>query len=268
MTAASASPSFACPRCGAANATVARYCLGCGTSLQAGAANGAPPIPPPPPVMQGASAMLGGMGSGGGGSSEATVLLNAQAAFSASQHAIRAAGGTEKYAQPPASLSFELTKKNWYSTSGVTVRYDGVLQVVSTGADQSAVRVQVKAQPGALTPILFIGAISALMLPFFGFGVFGLLLGAVWTGYSWNALANTAAKEMAEKVVQGIQNGGASSWRTAAPAAAPPEPPTSATSVSRASVIGQLSELGKLRDAGVLTDAEFDRKKAELLARL
>ncbi|MCT1544876.1 PH domain-containing protein [Glutamicibacter protophormiae] len=33
-------------------------------------------------------------------------------------------------------------------------------------------------------------------------------------------------------------------------------------------VLGQLEQLGKLRDAGVLTDAEFESKKAELLHRL
>ncbi|AWB88086.1 SHOCT domain-containing protein [Mycetocola zhujimingii] len=33
-------------------------------------------------------------------------------------------------------------------------------------------------------------------------------------------------------------------------------------------VLGQLTQLGQLRDAGVLTPAEFDAKKAELLARM
>jgi hypothetical protein len=33
-------------------------------------------------------------------------------------------------------------------------------------------------------------------------------------------------------------------------------------------VAGQLAQLGQLRDAGVLTAAEFDAKKAELLARM
>lgn len=42
------------------------------------------------------------------------------------------------------------------------------------------------------------------------------------------------------------------------PAAAPAEP----------DVLGQLEQLGKLRDAGVLTDAEFEAKKSELLDRL
>jgi hypothetical protein len=265
MTAASASPSIACPRCGAANATVARFCLGCGSSLQAGAGS-APPMPPAPPVMQGASSMLGGMGSGGG-STESTVIMSAAAAFAASQQAVRTAGGVEKYAQPPASLSFEMTKKSWWATSGVTVRYDGVLQVAGMGAEQSAVRVQVKPQQGALTPILFIGAIFSLMLPFFGWGIFGLLIGAAWTGYTWNALSNAAAKEMAEKVVKGLQGG--AGWRAPAPSPAPAaSAPASATSVSRSAVIAQLADLGKLRDAGVLTAAEFDRKKADLLSRL
>lgn len=33
-------------------------------------------------------------------------------------------------------------------------------------------------------------------------------------------------------------------------------------------VVGQLQQLGQLRDAGVLTQEEFDAKKAELLGRL
>jgi hypothetical protein len=33
-------------------------------------------------------------------------------------------------------------------------------------------------------------------------------------------------------------------------------------------VLEQLRKLGELRNAGVLTDAEFDAKKAELLGRI
>lgn len=37
---------------------------------------------------------------------------------------------------------------------------------------------------------------------------------------------------------------------------------------AKTDVLGQLEQLGKLRDAGVLTDAEFESKKSELLDRL
>jgi hypothetical protein len=52
--------------------------------------------------------------------------------------------------------------------------------------------------------------------------------------------------------------------QTAAPAAAPaPDPPER----DMATLIAQLTELGQLRDAGVLSEAEFEVQKARLLHR-
>lgn len=48
----------------------------------------------------------------------------------------------------------------------------------------------------------------------------------------------------------------------AAPAALPPAAPTSPA----ASVLDQLTQLGQLRDAGVLTQAEFEAQKQRILA--
>ena len=68
--------------------------------------------------------------------------------------------------------------------------------------------------------------------------------------------------------------------RRAAAVAPPPRrgrrarPPAAAPSVAAGSappdpdVLEQLRKLGELRDAGVLTDAEFATKKAELLGRI
>jgi hypothetical protein len=46
---------------------------------------------------------------------------------------------------------------------------------------------------------------------------------------------------------------------------AAPEPPPAAPAAGMESVIEQLKQLGELRDAGVLTEAEFDAQKAKLL---
>jgi len=53
--------------------------------------------------------------------------------------------------------------------------------------------------------------------------------------------------------------------RPAAPAVAAPAP---AEAPAGPSPIEQLKQLGELRDAGVLTDGEFEAKKAELLKRV
>lgn len=52
----------------------------------------------------------------------------------------------------------------------------------------------------------------------------------------------------------------------------PPQPPSAPPAAPPASakedIMGQLAQLGQLRDAGVLTNDEFDAKKADLLSRL
>jgi hypothetical protein len=53
----------------------------------------------------------------------------------------------------------------------------------------------------------------------------------------------------------------------AQPAAAPPPPAAAAPAAGDTdALIEQLTKLGQLRDAGVLTDAEFEAQKAKLLA--
>jgi hypothetical protein len=52
----------------------------------------------------------------------------------------------------------------------------------------------------------------------------------------------------------------------AAAAAAPaPAPAAAAPASDMDAKIAQLKQLGELRDAGILTDAEFDAKKAQIL---
>lgn len=52
------------------------------------------------------------------------------------------------------------------------------------------------------------------------------------------------------------------------PAPAAPVPPAAQSGGDSDAIFAALEKLGQLRDMGVLTDAEFDAKKAELLARL
>lgn len=47
-----------------------------------------------------------------------------------------------------------------------------------------------------------------------------------------------------------------------------PKPPATATSAGQPDIIGQIKQLGELKDAGVLSEEEFEAKKGELLRRL
>ena len=55
--------------------------------------------------------------------------------------------------------------------------------------------------------------------------------------------------------------------QSAPPAPAPPAPsPADTAPADGADLVGLLRQLAELRDEGILTDAEFDAKKAQLLA--
>lgn len=226
--------------------------------------------------------------------------MDAATTFNAIAHAITSNNGQVKFTQPPSSMSFETSRR----AVGLNVRYDGLIQVASMGPQQSAVRVQLQPVKGTLTPLFYVGAIVSLFMMFIWYitmnlGLFGLLLGIVASGAQYYALANTAPREMSEKILAAMTSGPALSTSASSTGAAKsflskltspqafvsaftnqssvPATPSAVTiapavsspsSLSENPVFEQLKQLGNLRDAGILTSDEFDRKKAELLARL
>lgn len=86
-------------------------------------------------------------------------------------------------------------------------------------------------------------------------------------------LLKTAAKVGVASAVHGrVQRRQQNRWAAHDQVAAPPPPPVAAAAPSPAppsSAMGDrlalLQQLGELRDAGVLTEAEFDAKKANIL---
>lgn len=86
-------------------------------------------------------------------------------------------------------------------------------------------------------------------------------------------LLRTAARaSVAANVVGNVQRRQHKRWTAedaAARAAAAPSPAAAAPPVAApggAAMLDQLQQLGQLRDAGVLTDAEFEEQKQRILA--
>jgi hypothetical protein len=73
-------------------------------------------------------------------------------------------------------------------------------------------------------------------------------------------------KDDARAITDEIRNRVATRGASAASLATPPSPVTPPE--PRPDVLQQLKQLGELRDAGVITDQEFEEKKSELLKRL
>jgi membrane protein YdbS with pleckstrin-like domain len=81
-----------------------------------------------------------------------------------------------------------------------------------------------------------------------------------------SAVQNVIYQQMEEYLAN--QRGGGAPVAASAPAAAPVAPAGPVSRPAGEDIPEQLAKLADLRDRGILTDAEFDEKKTELLRRL
>ncbi len=187
---------------------------------------------------------------------------------------------------PPQAARFETICKSFWSTLGFAIKYDGDIQIQTTGPNQVAARYNLKLQwNSALGLILTQGAtaiIAIMVNPYYaGFAIF-LIIG-VMAFTAWNVSSGVPEKAL-EQFVKNLQTGSAAPIGgfqpqpapqaftpqpapTAAPQPTPAPQPASAGGDS-AVIMEQIKQLGSLRDTGVLTPEEFEAKKAELLKRI
>lgn len=262
--------------------------------------------PPPMPQMPSMANMARGFSGGGGGNSK-QVNLNAAPmdAFNTAMGVIEGMGSEVHYRQPPQGAKYLLTYKSMWSTLGIPIKYDGDMQVAPSGPGQSVVRLSLKVRWGSALPLFLVQAATTFFASMFNlyFAVYFFFILALYLGITaWavsSSLPEKALKEMGDKMAQG--GGFAPAPAQYAPAPqhppaygaapapqAPPQPapqpayaappmapaptPQGAPGLSGGSdtarIMEQIKQLGALRDAGILSAAEFDAKKAELLARI
>ena len=140
---------------------------------------------------------------------------------------------------------------------------------------------------GVVLAGLVVGALARLAVPgpdpmpwwlTIGFGILGAIVGGgagsavagTVGALTGSVLVATLAIILYRRVVQkrGISGPGAKLRPSRGIGIDAPAPRAAGQSAARDDVLEQLRELGELRDAGVVTPEEFDRKKAELLARI
>ena len=216
-----------------------------------------------------------------------------QDAFAEATRAVTASGGVVTWQSPPLSAKFTLGKKNLWTTGGLTMKYDGALDVQSTGPNEVTARVSLKMNWGSFVPLAATQVVCVIILlttaPYYA--SFGLLLLIAGLAYSaWqvsSALPEQALKDVIKAIQSGATGGGATGGGarfTSPPPQSPPNPPPPSSAPSSASptpsadaphqsagalaIMEQIKQLASLRDAGALTPEEFDAKKAELLKRI
>lgn len=263
-------------------------------------------MPQMPQMPQMANMARGFSGAGGGNSKQVNVAGSPAAVFDTAMRVIEGMGAEMHYRQPPQGAKFLLAYKSTWSTMGVPIKYDGDVQVAPNGADQSVVRLSLKVRWGSAMPLFltqaaltFFGSMFNLYFAVYFFFILALFLGiTAWTVSG--SLPEKLLKDIGDKIGQGAgfapapqaqayaapqpqayQPTPAPAYQPAPqpapapmPAAQAPTPVTPAVPVGlsggddTARIMEQIKQLGALKDAGILSAAEFEAKKAELLARI
>lgn len=227
----------------------------------------------------------------GGQSTQASFTGRQDDVFSGAVGAVTAASGHITWQQPPSAAKFLIGYKNFWSTGGVVLKYDGDLSVQPASATDVAVRYTLKLQwnsyiPLGLTQIL---AVIVLAMTNYAVAAFAFLLMIVGVGWTAWAASNSVPQKVLEQLLKNMHAGATAPAQAAAPAPQPPRPapqpapvqqpaaaqpapqpaPAAAPAASdTAAIVEQIKQLAGLRDAGAITNDEFEAKKAELLSRI
>lgn len=203
----------------------------------------------------------------GGGPAQNQMPLNADAAgaYALAIQALQAAGANVEWQAPPQGARFELTRRDFMTTGGVKVRYNGELTIIQNGPRQSTARISLKLHSSSLSTVIVIDVVCVLLLGYTA-GIL-LLLGLGLTAWQVWTLSTKVPQEMAGKLLMSISNGyaGAPAPEPAPLAVTPQARPAAPAS---GNVMEQLRQLAELRSVGAVTNEEFEAKKAELLRRL
>ena len=229
-------------------------------------------------------------GGGGGANQQATFNGEPADAYGQAINAINTMGGQVLWQQPPTNAKFFLPKKDNWITGGLTMKYDGELQLQKSSPTQTTARVSLKLQwgsflPLALTLLAFVFVMGNINIYFAVYGIF--IMGLLVAYSAWQVSSQLPDKLLADffRTLTGApaapQQGGfkpqphaftpqppPAPAPTPAPTPAPAPAPAASNGGDAGAIMEQIKQLGSLRDAGVLTPEEFEAKKAELLKRI
>lgn len=279
------------PACGAANRAGTRFCASCGTALSAAqAATPAQPayIPPPQPPRFNSSSGLQPLAT----DKAADVQMAPEWAFHHVVQALQAMQGQIDSQTPPHGLTATLNKKS----IGNPICFRCQVSVKPTGPTSSRIVYGIKVDWNSTFLMLGIlvaaGAFNILFLTM-SIGPLAPLLSVVaigWAAYDYAiGMPNRLAADLQKRLLTPATPAALPPVQQPAPQAAPsnvtplptaaapsftpqvftPAPdPVPAQPSDSDDIVARIEKLAALKDKGLISEAEFDKRRAELLDRL
>ncbi|MFK7912277.1 MAG: SHOCT domain-containing protein [Pseudomonadales bacterium] len=285
-----------CPNCNGANPVGAKFCSACRATLGTAAPGPSPmaPPPPPPPPRPGIGGMMGQMG---GKAVTRQITGDAGAVYAELASYVRGLPSTEiQQEAPPQQLTAHVAYKDFVATGGIVIAIDTSITVAPTSPGQCQVSVTTKTDMSSTNKIwiynLFFAVCGLFLLPFvlpvsliviaialvISFWMISTMPGQNVSNQMFEHLRKVAPKLTANSSAGATAAAAAATVSASSPPSSPPNSPSSnSTAESKPAatagtdedeVFARLKKLAELRDAGAISDEDFEAKKADLLARI
>lgn len=182
--------------------------------------------------------------------------------------AVKAAGGTVASSIPGETMRFGIKRPGSWRDSKNTP-FEGIAKISTVNPAQS--RIDLETSLAGVFYLYIAGSFVALVIltaiaPYIGAAP--LVIGLLACIYILVMAQGSWAQEMADRIAAGLTPSThvAPQMPPSQPPPAVPAPPVAAAPSAR--VMEDLKKLGELHASEVLTDGEFEAKKAELLRRV
>jgi len=214
-------------------------------------------------------------------------------AFAMLTSALARVGSAATWSQAPTSARFNHKYMNFWRTGVLGAAMHGQLDVIPLGDTQSAGRITLTLNWGGMKAYLallvvgaimiFVGTMNWLETTGYSLNPPGMMLIAVMVigmfaaiFFNFSRFPKFAHEELIRKLTPNLAPAPYPVPAMVQPVAAPVAPPPAAPDPTPLdvpapagdTVFDKIKKLGDLRDAGLITDADFDAQKTELLKRL
>lgn len=268
-----ASTDITCPKCQSANPAGSKFCSSCRNPLKA-APGPNPAPPPPPPPRPGPGGMLGGLN---GKTANKQFNGDVDTIYAHLANEIHNTESAEVQQQvPPQQISAKMPFKSLAVTIGQVIRVDTIIQVTPVSPGQCQVNITTKTDSSSTNSVwAYSIGIWFLILLFWGFAPLFLIVAVAANGFGWWTLQSAPGDKISKGLFEMLaKNAGVAA---PSPAGAQTPPPSPAQPQAEApkpppanedEIFDRIRKLAELKEAGAITEADFEAKKAQLLERL
>ncbi|MCR9279368.1 MAG: SHOCT domain-containing protein [Pseudomonadaceae bacterium] len=271
-----ASTDTTCPKCQSSNPVGAKFCSSCRNPLKAAPGPGPTP-PPPPPPRPGPGGMLGGLN---GKTANKQFSGDPDTIYAHLANEIHSTEGAEVQQQvPPQQISAKMPFKSLGTTIGQVIKVDTIIAVTPVSPGQCQVSITSKTDASTTGSVwAYSLAIWFLIVFLWGFAPFMIIVALAACGFGWWTLQSSPGEKISKGLFDMLaKNAGVAAptpnaTPSPSPQQAPPAQPQAAPPPSPAAsedeIFDRIRKLAELKEAGAITEADFEAKKADLLERL